>query len=224
MKMKKLNKRGAEMAIGTLVIIVLAIIVLVVLALGFGTGWSNLWNRMTGYFSPVNVDSVKQACAYACTSSASYDYCCLKRDVTIQGADGKKDSTKYKGKDKALTCEGYVSELGFEPCDEFTCNPDLCPSSASSGNSQTPMFDSRKVLDECNAELEKARTPRDITAPIQSTVDPDRVIRICDTSKTYTLTHSDGTTEDITETCKQLNAGLPQKQVGNQILDEIVCP
>ena len=57
-----MNKRGADLTVGTLVIIVLAIIVLVVLALGFGTGWTNLWSKMTGYFSPVNVDAVIQSC------------------------------------------------------------------------------------------------------------------------------------------------------------------
>ena len=120
---KKLNKRGAEMAIGTLVVIVLAIIVLVVIALGFGTGWSNLWNKMTGYFSPVNVDTVKQACSYACTSGASYDYCCLVRDV--------KYTTDSQEK---VTCNlGQKSgKLGIDVCNEIGCdsseNANICSS------------------------------------------------------------------------------------------------
>src|SRR3989344_9397961 len=81
------NKRGAEMAIGTLVVIVLAVLVLVVLALGFTTGWSNLYSRMTSFFSSVNVDSVAQACSVAAVAQNKYDYCCSPRSIRF--ASGK---------------------------------------------------------------------------------------------------------------------------------------
>jgi len=121
--MRKLlnNKKGAEMAIGTLVVIVLAIIVLVVIALGFGMGWSNLWSKMTGFFSPANVDSTKQACSYACTTNAQYDFCQLKREVTFLDVNNKKDKL-------SSTCEilsGTNSpkpDWGFEACSEFSCS------------------------------------------------------------------------------------------------------
>ena len=112
-----MNKKGAEMTISTLVIIVLAIIVLVVLALGFGAGWTNLWSKISGYFTPVNVDTIKQACNYACTTQAKNDYCCLKRDLIVLDKDGKKDTKTY-AKDNAKTCfQLENSGLGFESCD-----------------------------------------------------------------------------------------------------------
>ena len=111
------GKKAQEFSITTLVVIVLAIIVLVVLALGFGVGWSNLWSKITGYLSPVNVDSTKQACQYACTTQASYDYCSRTRDVVVIGTDGKKDETTYKG----MTCKQLETKnLGFETC-SITC-------------------------------------------------------------------------------------------------------
>ena len=115
--MRKLSRKGAELTIGTLVVIVLAIIVLVVLALGFGTGWTNLWSKISGMFSPVNVDSVKQACVFACTSQAKYDLCTRTRDVIVLTTDGKKDTTTYAGK----TCEQLKAfpTLGFEACPEL---------------------------------------------------------------------------------------------------------
>ena len=85
-----MNKKGAEFTVNTLIVIVLAIIVLVVLALGFGAGWTNLWSKITGYFSPVNVDATKQACQYACSTQASYDYCCRIREVKFE-KDGEKE-------------------------------------------------------------------------------------------------------------------------------------
>jgi len=105
------SKRAAEMTIGTLVVIVLAIIVLVVIALGFGMGWSNLWSKITIYFGGgANVDSVKQACNYACTTSATYDFCILPRDVKL--AD---KTTTLTGK----TCDWLAQnkkDLGFVDC------------------------------------------------------------------------------------------------------------
>jgi len=122
------SKHSAEMTISTLVVIVLAILVLVVLALGFGAGWSNLWSKITGFFSPVNVDSVKQACVFACTTEAKYDYCNRKRDVILQ-KDGTKDKETYAG-DNAKTCKELENEanLGFEKCTNFDCG----------SNTQTP--------------------------------------------------------------------------------------
>lgn len=71
------------MTIGTLVVIVLAVLVLVVLALGFTTGWTNLYSRMTSFFSSVNVDSVAQACSVAAAAQNKYDYCCTNRSVVF---------------------------------------------------------------------------------------------------------------------------------------------
>ena len=42
------GKKAAEMTIGTIVIIILALVVLVVIIYGFTTGWSNLWEKITG--------------------------------------------------------------------------------------------------------------------------------------------------------------------------------
>ncbi|MBU1136373.1 MAG: hypothetical protein KJ559_02595 [Nanoarchaeota archaeon] len=114
------NKRGQEggMTIGTLVVIVLSIIVLVVLALGFGTGWTNLWSKISGYMSPVNVDDVRQACSIACMAGEEYNFCFLKRDVIIM-KDEKKNINDYKD----LTCDQLFKRktLGFEKCDKLDC-------------------------------------------------------------------------------------------------------
>jgi hypothetical protein len=113
------SKHSAELTIGTLVVIVLAIIVLVILALGFGAGWSNLWSKITGYFSPVNVDTVKQACVYACTTNSKFDYCCRVRNVRFE----------KRGKAIAMTCSDNRIKSG--DCDldcnvEEDCSEILC--------------------------------------------------------------------------------------------------
>lgn len=97
------TKKAQEFSVTTLVVIVLAIIVLVVLALGFGTGWTNLWSKISGYFQPVNVDSTKQACQYACTTQANYDYCCNVRQVTFTKGENPTLMTCFSGKAQLQT-------------------------------------------------------------------------------------------------------------------------
>ena len=150
------GKKGAEMTIGTLVIIVLAIIVLVVLALGFGAGWSNLWGKITGYFSPVNVDSVKQSCQYACTTKSSYDYCDRTRDVITLKVDGKKDKDTYKG----FTCKELEAEtLSFEACNEIDCPAMVCV------GTETPLacvdFKNQKALSKIVDEILSITSSKD---------------------------------------------------------------
>ncbi len=126
-KIKIRDKKGAEFTISTLVIIVLAIIVLVVLALGFGTGWSNLWSKITGYFSPVNVDSISQACSYACTTQAKFDYCCRVREVRFD-----KDQEP-----KLITCNKDQEILSLDcdlSCDKETCGDLVCKGNVDGGD------------------------------------------------------------------------------------------
>jgi hypothetical protein len=127
--MKKISRKGAELTVGTLVIIVLAIIVLVVVALGFGTGWSNLWQKITGYFGGgVNVDDVKSACTYACTTKAAYNYCCVPKEVVFEKG----------GTPVMITCnkEG-AQKLGLAACGDIDCsssdNANLCASVTCTG-------------------------------------------------------------------------------------------
>ncbi len=85
------GKRGAEMTIGTIVIIVLAIAVLVFLIFGFTTGWSNLWERI-GIFGGggENISDIAQACAASCAQSDTYGY--NQKPWNVEDADGYKKS------------------------------------------------------------------------------------------------------------------------------------
>ncbi len=102
------DKKGSEMTIGTLVIIILAVIVLVVLAIGFTTGWENLWGIFMGLTGGrENVDDIVRACQTACATGAKRDYCDSERDL------------RYKENDEIVTnkvtcqdLEGGYKDLG----------------------------------------------------------------------------------------------------------------
>ena len=42
-----MNKKGQNLTLGTIILIVLGIAVLVFLIFGFYTGWNNMWSKIT---------------------------------------------------------------------------------------------------------------------------------------------------------------------------------
>jgi len=109
------SKKGAEMTIGTIIIIILALVVLVILVYGFSTGWSNLWEKITGFGGgKANVQTVVQSCQLACTTNSQYDYC---KDRKLIEAD----SAGKIQEPKTVICKGLEgTKYGLSACD-ITC-------------------------------------------------------------------------------------------------------
>ena len=104
MYMKRMNKKGAELTIGTIVIIVLAIAVLVFLIYGFTTGWTNLWGKITVFSGGGStISEVSQACAIACAQEDSYAFNILKR--TVRNENGFENKT--------VTCEDLTGTVNL---------------------------------------------------------------------------------------------------------------
>jgi hypothetical protein len=82
------GKKGAEMTIGTIIIIILALVVLVVIIYGFTTGWSNLWDKLTNFGSQKeNVQTIVDSCNIACSTGSTYDYCTKTRTINFKVGD-----------------------------------------------------------------------------------------------------------------------------------------
>jgi len=118
------NKKGAEMTIGTIIIIILALVVLVVLIYGFSTGWSNLWEKINVFGGgKTNVQTIVQACQLACTTNSQYDYCTKTSKVTF--TIDKKDTVgiarngKYNCKGLE-TLGGFGCDVDFGTCEEIS--------------------------------------------------------------------------------------------------------
>lgn len=146
------NKKGAEFTISTLVVIVLAIIVLVVVVLGFGTGWSNLWNQISSYSSPSNVDTIKQACSLACSSQSAFDYCCVVRNVRFDRGGDVTPSTCRDAVIKPVACD--------LTCDvAVTCASVMCANGQTKEKDETCLTnekeDTSKKLDSTGKPLGK---------------------------------------------------------------------
>ena len=54
----RLNNKGQDLSIGTLILIVLGIVVLVLLILGFSMGWGNLWQKIDIFGGTASINDV----------------------------------------------------------------------------------------------------------------------------------------------------------------------
>ncbi len=110
---KRMNKKGADIAIGTIVVIILALVVLVVVIYGFTVGWGNLFQNIVGFGGgEVNVQTHVRSCQVSCSTQSTFEYCSKKRSIVFD-----------KGQ-KAIpdvTCENLaLRNVGLE-CDEIDC-------------------------------------------------------------------------------------------------------
>jgi len=112
------DKKAMELAIRTIVIIVLAILVLVAVLF--------IWNQQTRIFSDflknlagkTNVDSLVTSCNSLVGRGSVYEYCCVKREVRYEEAGQLREET--------LTCY-QLSEKSFgERINKLNCQEAGC--------------------------------------------------------------------------------------------------
>jgi len=80
----KRDKRGLEMAISTLIIIILSVIVLLALVLAFTGGFTEFWKTIKSY-SQSDIQALKKTCENSCAFNNNYDFCCLQREIDFGG-------------------------------------------------------------------------------------------------------------------------------------------
>ncbi|NPE29607.1 hypothetical protein HNV12_16930 [Methanococcoides sp. SA1] len=115
--MKRMNKRGQEMTLGTIIAIVLGIAVLVFLIFGFSQGWNNLWERVTAFGGgDENVGTIVQACALSCSTGDDHGFCYKSRTVNYEDKSWKKGS-----------CESLKGEVAIDSCSKIVCDASKVP-------------------------------------------------------------------------------------------------
>lgn len=132
----KVNKKGQEMSVATLVLIVIGIVVLVMLILGFTLGWQNLWNKINILGGASDVSTVIQACNLAATTDDQNAYCNEFKSVKIGNQKqyvNCQNVNVQPNLDKTLDCGGKSAEENArEYCAqlysvELVENVDKCP-------------------------------------------------------------------------------------------------
>lgn len=123
---KRKNKKGQELTLGTILLIVIGVLVLVILIWGFSMGWGNFWSKISAFFGGGgnNVDSVKLACNLDCQPGSERAFCISKRSLKYEDSSGKMQKA-------SLSCDEirrgqYQSivnlnscQISFEECDKL---------------------------------------------------------------------------------------------------------
>ena len=112
-----MDKRGFELAIGTVVLMILGVTVLIFLTGFFILGSEDFMSKIRGYFSYSNIDSVQQSCEILINSGQKSGFCCDSKNVRY-----------YKNGEKAeeeLTCSELV-DLGIISMPKMECGEIKC--------------------------------------------------------------------------------------------------
>jgi hypothetical protein len=97
---KKVNRKGQELSIGTLILIVLGIIVLVLLVLGFSIGWDKLFSTV-GISTGSDLSTLEAACKVALSTQSKTSFCEFKK-------------VEVNGENIQVNCEYSKIDLGGE--------------------------------------------------------------------------------------------------------------
>jgi len=119
-----INKRGQNLTLGTILLIILGLAVLVMLIYGFSVGWGSLFDRIRNIApGQNNVDAVTSGCNIACSTQDEYNFCTSIR--TVKAEDGFSASASCnelvglsnfsKGK------ETKNIDIGIEACPAISC-------------------------------------------------------------------------------------------------------
>jgi hypothetical protein len=104
------NRRGQDISISTIILIVLGLAVLVLLIIGFTQGWSSIAPWLSGD----NVDNLVSQCQASCATGGTYAFCNSPKDL-------KTDNLKLSG----VTCYYLAKqkpEYGIAECPSVTCD------------------------------------------------------------------------------------------------------
>lgn len=77
------DKKGMEMAISTLIIIILAVIILVSVIFIFTSGSGKFKDLISVFSSKSNVDSVVDNCNNLADTNQKYEYCCAPKNIKL---------------------------------------------------------------------------------------------------------------------------------------------
>ena len=106
------QRKGQGLSVNAIILIILGLVVLVMLILGFVLGW----DRVLPFISKTNVDTLKTACSVACSTSAEFDFCSVKRELksdteTLNDVTCNyllKEQPKYGIESCSISCDNVV--------------------------------------------------------------------------------------------------------------------
>jgi len=112
------NKKGLELAVTTVIMIILSISILTLLVLFLNSQTGFLSRFFKAHSSESNVDLIISSCNSLALSESTYTYCCEKKEVSF----GEKTPTQK------LTCnEARLANWSSSRIQELSCASTPCP-------------------------------------------------------------------------------------------------
>ena len=81
--LKRGDKKGLEMAISSIILIILGLLVLIAIVFIFNRSAGSFADKINTFLNPSNVDSVVDNCNSLVVQENSYEYCCVKKTVRL---------------------------------------------------------------------------------------------------------------------------------------------
>jgi len=113
-----MEKRGFELGISTLILMILGVILLAVLIVFFTMGSGSFFDNIKMYFSYSNVDAVVTSCNLFVDTNVIYRYCCEQNKIRYY-VNGEKKSGSF-------TCYGMLNESFTNNLKEMKCDGTSC--------------------------------------------------------------------------------------------------
>lgn len=153
------NKKGAEMSINTIILIVLGVFILVIIIVAVIIGFGPLKERL--FPSKSNVDTIKQACDTACSTASKYDYCSMERNLRDEKGNEYNSGTCYLF---ATT----KPEFGIKECSDINCDKKILLSADDTTKAKVECEKFIKAENKawtCGVEIAVIKTPAIVTPP-----------------------------------------------------------
>ena len=112
MEKRELNKKGQNLTIGAVILIVLGVVVLVMLVVGFTKGWSFLFGKFD-VLPGSDLETIAQACKIAGEANLMIDFCTFKElnDGNWVNCKDARFVETLDGADSGITCKESLYNL-----------------------------------------------------------------------------------------------------------------
>jgi len=81
------NKRGIELAFGTIITIIIAIVLLIFLIFMLAGGFNSFKEKVLLYLTVSNIDTIIENCNTLALQGQIYEYCCIKKTVKLSAKE-----------------------------------------------------------------------------------------------------------------------------------------
>lgn len=161
---KGMNKRGQDLTIGTLILIVLGVVVLVLLIIGFTKGWDFIFGKFD--IAPgQDLQAVQKSCELSAQADLRIDYCTFK-EIEFQGETEYVNCIDPRiGVSSSIDCSSITSaavycgsEINPSKWGETKINGALCSSFTCQ---QLGGYNPKGPVTECNSQNETAGASSD---------------------------------------------------------------